>query len=109
MNSMKNKAERRSNFLAHCKEKGWLRETAMRIVFLLAACVSIISVALICVFLLANGLPAIAEIGPIRFLNGRTWKDVKFVDMVSGEADQRKIADLRYYYTLYGNSGYFLW
>ena len=74
MNSMKNKAERRSNFLAHCKEKGWLRETAMRIVFLLAACVSIISVALICVFLLANGLPAIAEIGPLKFLTGKTWK-----------------------------------
>ena len=74
MNPMKNKAARRRSFLSHCGEKDWLRETAMRIVFLLAACVSVVCVALICVFLLANGLPAIAEIGPLKFLTGRTWK-----------------------------------
>ena len=74
MSFMKNRDRQRAAFLAHCRERGWLRETAMRMVFLLAACVSIVSVALICVFLLANGLPAIGEIGPAKFLSGRTWK-----------------------------------
>ncbi len=46
----------------------------MKFVFLLTACVSILSVALICVFLFANGLPAIFEIGVADFLLGRTWK-----------------------------------
>ena len=35
----------------------------MRIVFLISACVSIIAVVLICVFLFVNGVPAMAEIG----------------------------------------------
>ena len=39
------------------------KETFMEIVFLLAACMSIASVALICIFLFANGLPAMKEIG----------------------------------------------
>lgn len=43
-------------------------------VFLIAACVSILAVALICIFLFANGLPAIAKIGPIKFLSGIKWK-----------------------------------
>ena len=43
-------------------------------VFLIAACVSILAVALICIFLFANGLPAIAKIGPIKFLTGIKWK-----------------------------------
>ena len=34
------------------------KEKIMEIVFLLAACVSILAVALICVFLFANGVPA---------------------------------------------------
>lgn len=46
----------------------------MKFVFLLTACVSILSVVLICVFLFANGLPAIFEIGVADFLLGRTWK-----------------------------------
>lgn len=50
------------------------RETIMRTVFLAAACVSILCVILICAFLFANGLPAIAEIGPLRFLLGSRWK-----------------------------------
>lgn len=45
----------------------------MRIVFLLAACASILAVALICVFLFANGIPAIAEIGVFDFLLGTKW------------------------------------
>ena len=46
----------------------------MHIVFLIAACVSILAVALICIFLFANGLPAIAKIGPTAFLTGMKWK-----------------------------------
>ena len=51
-----------------------MRESVMKFVFLLTACVSILSVVLICVFLFANGLPAIFEIGVADFLLGRTWK-----------------------------------
>ena len=38
-----------------------IKEIIMHIVFLIAACVSILAVALICIFLFANGLPAIAK------------------------------------------------
>ena len=51
-----------------------VKETVMHGVFLIAACVSILAVALICIFLFANGLPAIAKIGPIKFLTGIKWK-----------------------------------
>ena len=54
--------------------KGNLRETVMRIVFLVAACISILCVALICIYLFANGIPAIAEIGPVEFLLGTEWR-----------------------------------
>lgn len=50
------------------------KEKAMALVFLLAACMSVICVALICVFLFANGVPAMAEIGFGDFLLGTTWK-----------------------------------
>ncbi len=50
------------------------KEKAMEIVFLLAACVSILAVALICVFLFANGVPAMKEIGFADFLLGREWR-----------------------------------
>lgn len=43
-------------------------ENIMKIVFLTAACVSIIAVILICVFLFASGVPAIKEIGVSDFL-----------------------------------------
>ena len=46
----------------------------MQAVFLAAACVSILAVALICIFLFGSGVPAIAEIGPIQFLFGTKWK-----------------------------------
>ncbi|MDR0347704.1 MAG: phosphate ABC transporter permease subunit PstC [Coriobacteriales bacterium] len=51
-----------------------VKETAARILFLGAACVSIFAVALICLFLLVNGVPAIAEIGLFEFLSGTTWR-----------------------------------
>lgn len=50
------------------------KEKVMEIVFLVAACVSILAVALICVFLFANGLPALQKIGIFNFLGGQMWK-----------------------------------
>ena len=49
------------------------RETAMKIVFLITACISILAVALICIFLFANGIPTMQEIGFFKFLFGTTW------------------------------------
>lgn len=49
------------------------RERVMRLVFLATACVSILAVALICLFLLAQGVPALADIGLRDFLFGREW------------------------------------
>lgn len=46
----------------------------MGFVFLAAALMSILCVALICIFLFANGMPAIMEIGPLQFLLGKTWR-----------------------------------
>ena len=48
----------------------------MEFVFMLCACVSILAVALICIFLFANGVPAMAKIGFGKFLLGRTWQAV---------------------------------
>ena len=50
------------------------KEKLMENVFLLAACVSILSVVLICIFLFANGMPAIKEVGVGEFLLGQKWK-----------------------------------
>ncbi|MDR2501690.1 MAG: phosphate ABC transporter permease subunit PstC [Oscillospiraceae bacterium] len=50
------------------------RENVMRAVFLFAACVTILCVALICAFLFVKGMPAIAEIGVFKFLGGMRWK-----------------------------------
>ena len=50
------------------------KEKIMEIVFLLAACVSILAVALICVFLFANVIPAMKNIGFAELLLGTTWK-----------------------------------
>ena len=53
---------------------GRIRENVMQVVFLIAACISILAVALICIYLFANGLPAIFEIGPLNFLLGTDWR-----------------------------------
>lgn len=50
-----------------------LKEGIMRAVFALTACLSIVAVLLICVFLFANGIPTMAEIGFGKFLLGSTW------------------------------------
>ena len=49
-------------------------EKIMRGVFFTAACASVLAVALICIFLFANGLPAMNEIGIFKFISGKTWK-----------------------------------
>ena len=46
-----------------------IKETVAKVLFTAAAGVSILAVALICVFLFASGIPAIAEIGPLEFLH----------------------------------------
>ena len=50
------------------------KEKTMQVVFFLTACISAISVLLICVFLFSNGLPAIKEIGLKEFLFGKIWR-----------------------------------
>ena len=55
-------------------KKRALLEIVMKIVFLAAACMSVLCVALICIFLFANGLPAMGEIGVLNFLSGTRWK-----------------------------------
>lgn len=51
-----------------------VKESLMKYLFLLAACVSVAAVGLICVFLFANGTPAIREIGLVPFLFGTKWR-----------------------------------
>lgn len=51
-----------------------IKEKIMELVFLLTAVISIIAVALICIFLFANGIPAMKEIGFAEFLTGTKWK-----------------------------------
>jgi len=50
------------------------KEKFMHGIFLLCACISIIAVGLICVFLFANGIPAMLEIGVFKFIGGARWK-----------------------------------
>lgn len=52
----------------------FLKEGAARVVFALAAALSVLAVGLICVFLFANGVPAMIEIGIPDFLLGTTWR-----------------------------------
>ena len=51
-----------------------LKEGTMHAMFLVCACVSILAVVLICVYLFASGIPAIGEIGVTDFLFGTKWK-----------------------------------
>lgn len=50
-----------------------IKEKGMEILFFLCATTSIIAVFLICLFLFANGLPAIGKIGVFNFLLGENW------------------------------------
>ena len=49
------------------------REKGMQILFMVAASISILAVAVICVFIFGNGVPAIKEIGFADFILGRVW------------------------------------
>ncbi|MCD8048869.1 MAG: phosphate ABC transporter permease subunit PstC [Clostridia bacterium] len=51
-----------------------VKETVMKYVFLVAACISVVAVALICIFMFANGFPAMAEYGVFKFLSGTEWR-----------------------------------
>jgi phosphate transport system permease protein len=51
-----------------------LKEKLMEVVFLAAACTSILAVALICIFLFRSGVPAMKEIGLSEFLLGVEWR-----------------------------------
>lgn len=50
------------------------KEEIMKFVFLLGACASIATVAMICLFLFANGLPTISKIGAADFFLGERWR-----------------------------------
>jgi len=50
------------------------KETIMKYIFFIAACTSILSVALICFFVFVNGIPAISKIGVFHFLLGKVWR-----------------------------------
>ena len=50
------------------------KEQVMHAVFFIAACASVLAVALICLFLFVNGIPAMREIGIFKFLLGTMWK-----------------------------------
>lgn len=54
--------------------KNQFKEFAMRVVFFIAACISILAVILICWFIFSNAFPAIKEIGVSEFLLGTKWK-----------------------------------
>ena len=53
--------------------KNW-KEKGMHGIFFLAACASVLAVALICIFLFANGIPAMSKIGFLDFLLGEEWR-----------------------------------
>lgn len=49
------------------------KEKLMKYIFLISALTSILAVALICLFLFANGIPTIGKIGVFKFLLGTEW------------------------------------
>ena len=60
--------------MSHIMSRQTLKEGVARWLFAAAAAISILAVALICLFLFANGAPAMAQIGLPDFLLGTTWK-----------------------------------
>lgn len=51
-----------------------MKEKGAATLFLIAACACVLAIFLICLFLFWGGIPAIAKIGPLRFLLGESWK-----------------------------------
>ena len=54
-----------------------MKEKLMQGVFALTACLSIVAVVLICLFLLGNGIPTMRQIGIGEFLLGMTWSPTR--------------------------------
>lgn len=54
------------------RKKEW-EERSMKFIFMLASLMSILAVVLICLFLFANGIPAMKKIGLVNFLLGKDW------------------------------------
>ncbi len=69
MNRLNEKSTKNSGL-----KKGSLKEGGMKLIFMTAACASVLAVFLICIFLFASGVPAIGKIGPVEFLFGKIWK-----------------------------------
>ena len=57
-----------------------MKENGMKWVFMAAAALSILAVALICIFLFANGVPAMGKIGVFDFLLGQKWNPGNNID-----------------------------
>lgn len=51
-----------------------IKENIMKYIFFIAAAVSVVAVALICIFLFGNGFPAIKKIGIPDFIMGTEWR-----------------------------------
>ncbi len=74
---MKNKNLSATDTDAELTKKHRIRnfaENAMHIVFFICACMSIVAVVVICLFMFCNGIPAMKEIGVFDFLFGSIWK-----------------------------------
>ena len=69
MNHLNEKSTKNSGL-----KKGSRKEGGMKLIFMTAACASVLAVFLICIFLFASGVPAIGKIGPVEFLFGKIWK-----------------------------------
>ena len=65
--SAKRSEDMKKKSKTHGKEKG------MEVVFFVSALASVIAVALICLFLFKNGLPAMLKVGLAHFLFGTNW------------------------------------
>ena len=50
------------------------KEKIMHALFLICACVSILAVVVICVYLFGTGIPAMADVGFFKFLFGTEWR-----------------------------------
>lgn len=57
--------------------KNRIGEGAAKVLFLISAALSIVAVVFICLFLFANGLPAVWEIGVGNFLGGIRWRPLQ--------------------------------
>lgn len=51
-----------------------IREQVLHGLFFLSACVSVVAIGLICIFLFAGGIPALEKIGLVEFISGVKWK-----------------------------------